>query len=254
MTPAIDATGVSASYGRPSFLRRKMPDRVLRDVTIKVESGTILGVVGGSGSGKSTLASVLLRLIEPMAGTILVNGRDLTSYSRRELSRVVQPVFQDPASTLNPKQRIGDILRFPLDVHGLGTRAARKDLTAEYMELVGLRPSQLTSYPHMLSGGQRQRVSIARALILQPEILICDEPTSALDVSVQSQVLNLLAQLQSQRRLTVVFISHNIDVVSYLADTVAVMLAGEIVEIGATASVLGNPQHPYTKRLLASIL
>ncbi len=223
-------------------------------VSFTVASGSVLGIVGESGCGKSTLARVILGLLPPSAGEILVDGKRITELDRRERARLIQPVFQDPFSSLNPRRRVRDIVAMPLDAQGAlpaATIAARVD---EMLARVGLDPAMGARYPEQLSGGQRQRVAIARALVLKPRIVICDEPTSALDVSVQAQILNLLAELRRELGLTYLFISHNLAVVEHVATEVAVMYLGRFVEQRETGALFESPRHPYTKALLASVL
>jgi len=223
-------------------------------VSIKVEKGEVLGLVGESGCGKSTLAKMLLGLLEPTGGDVLFDGRPLYEMDRLARARRVQPIFQDPYSSLNPRKRIDDIVTLPLRVHKVGDRADWRRKAEEMMDLVGLARRYLTAYPSQLSGGQRQRVAIARALIMRPEMVICDEPTSALDVSVQSQILNLLLDLRKELGLTYVLISHNLAVVEHLATRVSVMYLGRIVEEKETDDLFRDPQHPYTSALLKSVL
>ena len=214
----------------------------------------MLGIVGESGCGKSTLARMLLGLTPPSAGTIFIDGRDVAGMDRRDLARRVQPVFQDPYSSLNPRRTVASIVSFPLDVHGIGTKAERRRQALAMLERVGLPARYADLTPGQLSGGQRQRVGIARALVMNPEIVVCDEPTSALDVSVQAQILNLLLDLRQEFNLTYVFISHNLAVVEHIATQVAVMYLGRVVEFAPTATLFAQPRHPYTQALLASVL
>jgi peptide/nickel transport system ATP-binding protein len=223
-------------------------------VSLALPRGEVLGLVGESGCGKSTLARMVLGLDAPSAGEVLVEGRPVASLGRLERARLVQPVFQDPYSSLNPRRSVESIIGQPLLVHGEGTPAERRDRVAEMLGLVGLGPRHAAAYPSQLSGGQRQRVAIARALILRPALVVCDEPTSALDVSVQAQILNLLMDLQSRLGLSYLFISHNLAVVQLIATRVAVMYLGRVVEEGAAEVVLRDPLHPYTRALLASVL
>ncbi len=225
--------------------------RAVDGVDLDIPTGSVMGIVGESGCGKSTLARLILGLLPPSAGEILVDGNRLGTMDRRARARLIQPVFQDPYSSLNPRHRIADIVALPLRAQG------QRDVRAPVLDMlarVGLPPDLADRRPAELSGGQRQRVAIARALVLRPQIVVCDEPTSALDVSVQAQILNLLADLRREMNLTLVFISHNLAVVAHIATEVAVMYLGRIVEHGAASAVFAHPQHPYTRALLASVL
>ncbi|MCO7255482.1 ATP-binding cassette domain-containing protein [Dickeya oryzae] len=228
--------------------------RAVDNVSLRIRRGETLGLVGESGCGKSTLAKMLLGLLPPTSGNVLIEGREIDAGDRRELACRMQPIFQDPYSSLNPRRTVADIVEVALRLHHIGTPAERKQRVREMLDRVGMPERTHGQYPGQLSGGQRQRVAIARALILQPAILICDEPTSALDVSVQAQILNLLLTLKKELGLTYLFISHNLSVVEYLVDHVAVMRKGTIVEQGTREQVFGAPQHPYTRALLASVL
>ncbi|KGM30045.1 oligopeptide/dipeptide ABC transporter ATP-binding protein, partial [Inquilinus limosus] len=210
--------------------------------------------VGESGCGKSTLARLMLGIEAPTAGRIAIGGQPVTAYSRIERARLIQPVFQDPYSSLNPRMTVGAIIAAPLAVRGEGTAASRLAAAHRLMDAVGLARDLSVAYPMQLSGGQRQRVAIARALIGEPRILVCDEPTSALDVSVQAQILNLIAELHRTLKLTIVLITHNLAVVSHLADRVAVMHLGQIVELAPTDDIFAAPRHPYTRELLRAVL
>jgi len=221
---------------------------------LRVRAGEVLGIVGESGCGKSTLARLILGSLPPNAGHILVEGCDLRTLDRRARARLIQPVFQDPYSSLNPAHRVRDIVRLPLAAQGDMAKRAQTNAVAEVLERVGLSVAIGDRYPAELSGGQRQRVAIARALVLKPRIVVCDEPTSALDVSVQAQVLNLLAQLQRELGLTLIFISHNLGVVDHIASRVAVMYLGRIVELAPADALFETPRHPYTRVLLSSVL
>jgi peptide/nickel transport system ATP-binding protein len=255
VTPAIEATALSRSFvqGAGTFAS---PRRVIAvdDVSLSVARGSALGIVGESGCGKTTLARIMLGLLPPTTGTVRIDGQSLSEMDRHERARLIQPVFQDPMSSLNPRRRIGDIVALPLIAAGRVPRRERRDKVMAMLEQVGLNSATAARYPAQLSGGQRQRVAIARALVIEPRILICDEPTSALDVSVQAQILNLLAELRATFNLTLVFISHNLAVVEHIADEVAVMYLGRIVEHAAADAVFGAPRHPYTQALLASVL
>ncbi|WP_044530429.1 ATP-binding cassette domain-containing protein [Herbaspirillum sp. B65] len=228
--------------------------KAVNDVSLRLYRGETLGLVGESGCGKSTLAKMLLGLLAPSSGNVLINGQEVDPTQRREHARHIQPIFQDPYSSLNPRKTVGEIVGLPLKLHGLGNAAERSRKVKDILDLVGMPERTHLQYPNQLSGGQRQRVAIARALILRPDILICDEPTSALDVSVQAQILNLLLDLKAEFGLTYLFISHDLGVVEHLVDRVAVMNKGSIVECQSREQIFSNPQHPYTRMLLASAL
>jgi peptide/nickel transport system ATP-binding protein len=230
------------------------------DVSFRVVDGTCLGLVGESGCGKTTVSKIIMRAILPDRGkvTFYDHGQaiDVLSLSHRDLMlfrRKIQYVFQDPFSSLNPRMTVLDILSEPLVIHGIGDEDYRREMVVELMRVVGLDSRYLSRYPHSFSGGQRQRIGIARALALKPELLICDEPVSALDVSVQAQILNLLKDLQAELGLTYLFISHNLAVVDYMADRIAVMCAGQLVEEAPREVLFRQPVHPYTRALLAAV-
>jgi peptide/nickel transport system ATP-binding protein len=232
----------------------------LTKVSLTVKRGETLGIVGESGSGKTTLSKIIMRAMAPDEGRVLYDAgsgpRDIAAFEGAELTayrRAVQFVFQDPFSSLNPRMTVHDILTEPLTVHGVGDAVSREKRVIELCSLVGIDRRALSRYPHSFSGGQRQRIGIARALALEPAVLLCDEPTSALDVSVQAQILNLLLDLQSELGLSLLFVSHNLAVIQYLANDVAVMCRGHVVEQGPSAELFANPRHPYTKALLAAV-
>jgi peptide/nickel transport system ATP-binding protein len=228
--------------------------RAVDRVNVGVRRGEVLAIVGESGSGKTTLGRMMLGILPPTSGEMLLDGKPVSGVDRKTLARQVQPIFQDPYSSLNPRKTVAQIIGLPLAVHGIATSSERERRVAEIMERVGLSRRLVHSYPNQLSGGQRQRVAIARALVVQPEIVVCDEPTSALDVSVQAQILNLLVDLRNEFNLTYIFISHDLGVVEYIADQLAVMYMGQVVESGPTREVLEHRRHPYTQALLGSVL
>jgi peptide/nickel transport system ATP-binding protein len=228
--------------------------KAVDNVTLRVAKGETLGLVGESGCGKSTLAKMLLGLLAPSSGNVLLHGREIDPRQRRAHARRIQPIFQDPYSSLNPRRTVADIVGVPLRIHQVGSRAEQQRTVRETLDLVGMPERTHQQYPNQLSGGQRQRVAIARALVLRPDILVCDEPTSALDVSVQAQILNLLMDLKAEFGLTYFFISHDLGVVEHLVDRVAVMHRGAIVEQGTREQIFARPEHAYTRALLASAL
>jgi oligopeptide/dipeptide ABC transporter ATP-binding protein len=230
--------------------------RAVDDVSLSVEQGKTLGLVGESGCGKSTLARTIMRLEDPTEGQVLFEGQDLAHASRDELFRLrreLQMIFQDPYSSLNPRMTVGEIVREPLVVHRIGSKAEQVSKVRDLLETVGLTGEMLGRYPHEFSGGQRQRIGVARALALDPKVVIADEPVSALDVSVQSQVLNLMVRLQRERGLTYVFISHDLSVVKHVSDAIAIMYLGKIIEKGPVERIFTRPAHPYTRALLEAI-
>jgi oligopeptide transport system ATP-binding protein len=230
--------------------------RAVDGVSFSVEEGETFGLVGESGSGKTTTGRCILRLIEPTSGEVRFRGEDVLAFSRarmRQARRDMQIVFQDPFSSLNPRMRVGAIVEEPLIIHKIGTKAERRARVEELFGLVGLDASQLTRYPHQFSGGQRQRIGLARALALNPSLVIADEPVSALDVSVQAQVVNLLMELQERLKLTYLFIAHDLRLVRHICSRVAVMYLGRIVEMAPAEALFEAPAHPYTKALLSAI-
>jgi len=230
--------------------------RAVDGVSFTIEAGETFGLVGESGSGKTTTGRCILRLVEPTSGAVRFRGEDVLGFSPsrlRHARRDMQIVFQDPYSSLNPRMRVGDIVEEPLIIHRMGAKAARRARVAELFDLVGLDPSQLARYPHQFSGGQRQRIGLARALALNPSLVIADEPVSALDVSVQAQIINLLMDLQERLKLTYLFIAHDLRLVRHICSRVAVMYLGKIVEMGTTDALFADPAHPYTRALLSAI-
>ena len=257
-SPIIQVRGLRKYYPLRGglFGRRRSYVRAVEEVSLDLRRGETLGLVGESGCGKSTLGRTIMRLEEPTAGDVLFEGRDLAHASGRELfalRRDVQMIFQDPYSSLNPRIPIGEAVREPLDVHRLGTDAERNQRVDELLEAVGLSPDAKGRYPHEFSGGQRQRVGVARSLALRPKVIIADEPVSALDVSVQGQVLNLLVHFQREMGLTYLFISHDLSVVEYISDRVAIMYLGRLVETGSVEAIFRHPVHPYTRALMDAI-
>ena len=253
--PALECRDVGRTYMIKRGLFSKIqPLKAVQGINLKVNRGEVLAIVGESGCGKTTLAKMLLGLLEPTSGDIFLDGVPISSVSTMDIARKVQPVFQDPYSSLNPRKTIEDIISLPLKVHNIATKESRRARVEEYMGLVGLPKRLIHSYPNQLSGGQRQRVAIARALVIEPKIIVCDEPTSALDVSVQAHILNLLQDLREELNLTYAFISHDLAVVEHLADWVAVMYLGRLVEYGRAADIFDDPKHPYTQALLDSVL
>jgi peptide/nickel transport system ATP-binding protein len=231
--------------------------RAVEKVDLDIRPGETLGLVGESGCGKSTLGRTVLRLLEPSEGSIVFDGTDLTRQSNRELRplrRRMQMIFQDPYASLNPRMTVGATLAEPIEIHGLAKSAKeRQDKVQALLAKVGLRPDMATRYPHEFSGGQRQRIGIARALAVEPRFIVCDEPISALDVSIQAQIVNLLQDLQRDDKLTYLFISHDLKVVQHIADRIAVMYLGRVVELGTSATIYREPKHPYTQALLSAV-
>ena len=231
-------------------------DPTVDSVDLTIYEGETIGVVGESGCGKSTLGRCILQLIRPTAGNVLYRGEDITKLNKeqmRQMRRKMQLIFQDPYASLNPRMTVLELIMAPLEAFGIGTMEERVQRVKEIMELVGMPENMMNRYPHEFSGGQRQRIVIARALVLNPEFVVCDEPVSALDVSVRAQVLNLIQELKKKKHLTYMFISHDLSVVKYISDRIAVMYLGRIVEIAEKNELYNNPQHPYTKALLSAI-
>jgi oligopeptide transport system ATP-binding protein len=257
--PLLQADGIAKHYPvRKGLIRARQVGtvRAVDGVSFTLNRGETLALVGESGCGKSTTARVVMRLIEPSAGRIHFAGEDVTELkgaALRALRRRLQIVFQDPYASLNPRLTVADAIAEPMAVHNIGDAASRRERVAELLRLTGLRPFHANRYPHEFSGGQRQRIGIARALAVQPEVVVCDEPVSALDVSIQAQVVNLLRDLQQRLGLSYLFIAHDLAVVKHVADRVAVMYLGRIVEVAPKRELFDNPRHPYTRALLAAI-
>ena len=256
--PVIEVEDLKKHYPvGGGFLRRNRETVFAVDgVSFAIAEGETLGLVGESGCGKSTVGRAAMRLIEPTAGSICVSGKDITGISTRELRpyrRQMQIIFQDPFSSLNPRMSVGDIVGEPLSLHGIATGKAREERVAQLFDRVGLSRAQMKNFPHQFSGGQRQRIGIARALAVNPKLIVCDEPVSALDVSIQAQVINLLMDLHRDMKLSYLFISHNLAVVEHISHRIAVMYLGRIVEIADKTTIFTNPGHPYTEALLAAI-
>jgi oligopeptide/dipeptide ABC transporter ATP-binding protein len=256
--PVLEVTSLKKHFPIKKGLLRRTAGHVyaIDGVSFSVGPGKTLGLVGESGCGKSTVARTVLRLVEPTDGTIRVNGHDITKLGKTELRphrRQMQIIFQDPFSSLNPRMSAGDIVGEPLKIHGLATGKAQEERVAELFRQVGLRPQQMRSFPHEFSGGQRQRVCIARALSLNPNLIIADEPVSALDVSIQAQVINLMMDLQREKQLSYLFIAHDLAVVEHISHHVAVMYLGKIVEYADKTTLFTKGAHPYTEALLSAV-
>jgi oligopeptide/dipeptide ABC transporter ATP-binding protein len=256
--PLLEVKGLKKYFDiTGGVFSRKIGDvKAVDDVSFDVYKGEVLGIVGESGCGKSTTGKALLRLIEPTEGQVLFEGKDITKLSleeMRKMRRDMQIIFQDPYASLNPRHKVEKILGEPLLIHGIGDKAERQKKVREILEIVGLPGEHASRYPHQFSGGQRQRIGIARALIVNPKLIICDEPVSALDVSIQSQILNLMEDLQEQFGLTYVFIAHDLSVVKHISDRIGVMYLGRMVELTSNKQLYDEPLHPYTQSLLSAV-
>jgi peptide/nickel transport system ATP-binding protein/oligopeptide transport system ATP-binding protein len=257
MTPLLEVRRLVKHFvSKQGLFRAASVVRAVDEVTFSIDEGEMFGLVGESGSGKSTTGRCILRLIEPTSGEVFFRGENVLQFSTERMRmarRDMQIVFQDPYSSLNPRMRVGDIVEEPLVIHRLGTKSERRARVAELFELVGLESAYVLRYPHEFSGGQRQRIGIARALALNPALVIADEAVSALDVSIQAQVVKLLLDLKERLKLTYLFIAHDLRLVEHICTRVAVMYMGKIVELGETRALFASPTHPYTKALLSAI-
>ncbi len=255
----IEIKNVYKTYTRKRFLSfgKKDETPVLKDVSLCLKENRVLGLVGESGCGKTTLSKIILGLEKASSGQVIVDGKDISKLSKagfKHMRRLMQVIFQDPYSSLDPRMNVSQIISEPLDIHGLyKEKASRRKVLEDLLKSVGLSAEHLTRYPHEFSGGQRQRIAIARALALDPKILIADEPVSALDVSVQAQILNLLKEIKQKRRLSMVFVSHDFAVARFLCDEIAVMYKGLILEYAPAEDLFSNPQHPYTEALFSAV-
>ena len=255
LQPLLEVRGLKKDFVSKGAKGKKVV-HALSGIDFTVRQGETFGLVGESGCGKTTVGRVICCLTEPTEGEVLFEGKDLFKMSRAELKTVrrdIQMIFQDPFASLDPRMTIGRIITEPLIIHKIGDRASRRAMAEELLERVGLQPSYYNRYPHEFSGGQRQRIGIARALILKPKLVICDEPVSALDVSVQSQILNLLKELQKDMGLTYIFIAHGLNVVKHISDRVGVMYLGRMAEVVEAEDLFHSPAHPYTQALLSAI-
>ena len=247
---------IKSSFVDKYLFKKQNTVKAVSNISLDIRAGETLGLIGESGCGKSTLGRVILRLHEPTRGKVFFGSKEITALKEKELKKIKRKmhiIFQDPYASLNPRMSVEDIISLPLKVHESLSREETGQRVADITERVGLKPQHLRRYPHQFSGGQRQRIGIARALILRPEFVVCDEPVSALDVSIQAQIIQLMGKLKDELSLTMLFISHDISVVAYLSDRIAVMYLGELVEIAGVIELLKNPLHPYTRVLLDAI-
>lgn len=256
--PLLDVRGLRKHYnvGEGLFRRSTTAIQAVQDVSFQVRRGQVVGLVGESGSGKTTVGRAILRLTEPTAGEVWFDGVDLTQLDRRALRdyrKKLQIIYQDPYASLNPRMSVAEIVGEAFDIHGLARGAEKRDRVAALLERVGLSPAHMARYPHEFSGGQRQRIGIARALAVEPQFVVADEPVSALDVSIQAQIVNLLADLKTDLGLTLLFISHDMGVVRHIADIVIVMYLGKIMEMAPAKELYRKPSHPYTQALLSAV-
>ena len=254
-TPLLEVRGLTKEFVTKNSKGKKVV-HALSGIDFAVNAGETFGLVGESGCGKTTVGRIICCLTEPTAGSVFFEGKDLFRMSKAELKacrKDIQMIFQDPFASLDPRMTVGQIITEPLVIHKIGDRNSRRKMAEEFLERVGLQPSYYDRYPHEFSGGQRQRIGIARALILKPKLVICDEPVSALDVSIQSQILNLLHDLQKEMGLTYIFIAHGLNVVKHISDRVGVMYLGRMAEIVESERLFKSPAHPYTQALLSAI-
>ncbi|RFU67505.1 dipeptide ABC transporter ATP-binding protein [Peribacillus saganii] len=255
--PLLEVKGLKKYFDvRNPLGRMEAQVKAINDVSFQLYEGETFGLVGESGCGKSTIGRTLLRLIDPTEGEAIYQNKDIFKLSKKELRNVrqqLQMVFQDPYSSLNPRKRVGSILEEPLKIHRIGTKEERTERVMDILDKVGLRIDHYFRFPHEFSGGQRQRIGLARALIVNPNVVICDEPVSALDVSIQSQIINLLRRLQEEMKLSYLFIAHDISVIRHISDRIGVMYLGKIVEEAPTDSLFSDPLHPYTQALLSAV-
>ena len=255
--PIIKIENLEKSFKvKSSSLKRSARVRAVNQVSFNIGKGETLGLVGESGCGKSTLGRTILKVHEPDGGKIIFDGTDITGFSHRQMQpcrRRMQMIFQDPYASLNPRFTVGELIGEPMEIYGLYKKAEREERVQELLKTVGLKPDHIRRYPHEFSGGQRQRIGIARTLALNPEFIVCDEPISALDVSIQSQIINLLEQIQEERKLSYLFIAHDLGMVRHISHRIGVMYLGYLVEVGEADEVCTHPMHPYTQALMSAV-